>query len=188
MANCKIVVRDEVWCSITGLSNTHVDFLWDKFGVYVDGYRWMPAFKLGRWDGKVRFFERTGKTYVRLLDQVIPLLDQWGYDCELIDHRKYVASPTVDGKITKRDAGGYAIEGTGLDLLGDLELAPGKKFELRPYQLDAILAAVEAGSGFIIAGTGAGKCVTGSTLIKINAPAELVAAIEQIKRDKVYSM
>lgn len=154
---CKIVVRDEVWCILTGLSPVHVDYLWNKFGVYVDGYRWMPAFKLGRWDGKIRFFEKTGKTYVRLLDQIIPLLDQWNYECELVDNRKIYANAAVSGKITKRDAHNIAIEAEGLDIMGDIEFAPGKRFQLRPYQLECIITAVEAGSGFIIAGTGAGK-------------------------------
>lgn len=155
--NCRIVVRDEVWCLITGLSPLHADYLWNKFGVYVDGYRWMPAFKLGRWDGKIRFFEKTGKTYVRLLDQILPLLQEWNYDCELIDKRKAVVNPVIKSKITAWDEHGIAIAAEGLDIMGDIEIAPGKKFQLRPYQLECIIKAVEAGSGFIIAGTGAGK-------------------------------
>lgn len=155
---CKITIKDEVWCFITGLSVYHIDALWNKYGVYVEGYRWMPAFKLGRWDGKIRFFERTGKTYMRLLEEMLPIIDDWGYEFELIDNRKFIQSPVVDGcKIIARDKDGFAIEASGVDLLGDVQFAPGKKFELRPYQLDAIITAVQSGSGFIIAGTGAGK-------------------------------
>lgn len=166
MQKCKIVISNEVWCSITGLKPVMIEFLWNKFGVYVDGYRHMPAFVLGRWDGKIRFFERTGKTYVRLLELIIPLLEN-DYDIDLEDKRKYYESPKLDAKITKRDSSGIGIEATGLDIMGDFEYAPGKKFELRPYQLDSILCAIEEGSGFILAGTGAGKCISGETEITV---------------------
>ena len=160
---CFITVRDEVWCYITGLAPNHIDSIWDEFGIHVDGYFFMPNYKLGRWDGKIRFFEKTGKTYVRLLDKILPFLEKWNYDIELVDHRKPVVQPTVGGTLTKIDGEGIAVEATGLDLLGDIDLHPGKKFLLRPYQLQCVKTAVEAGSGFIIAGTGAGKTsITGA--------------------------
>ena len=159
---CILTVRDEVWCFLTGLSPTHIDVLHNKFGVHVDGYFFMPAYKLGRWDGKIRFFEKTGKTYVRMLDKILPYLEEWGYEIELVDHRKAWTNPTVPGILTSFDEG-IAVSGDGLDLLGDVELRPGKKFELRPYQLQCVQDAVNAGSGFIIAGTGAGKTsITGA--------------------------
>lgn len=154
---CHLTVKDEVWCYITGLTQSDLEFLWNKFGVFVDGYFFMPAYKLGRWDGKIRFFDKTGKTYFRLLDKILPYLEGWGYDIELTDNRKPLVNPTYHGQVTKIDAKGIAIEGTGLDIFGDIEVRPGKLFRLRPYQLQALLDAIEAGSGFIIAGTGAGK-------------------------------
>lgn len=138
---CTLTVRDEVWCYVTGLIPAHVDSLWHTFGVHVDGYFFMPAYKLGRWDGKIRFFEKTGKTYVRLLDRVLPYLDKWGYDIELVDNRKPQNNP--------------GLRATD-DLFGGAQLG-GKPFKLRPYQVESINEAIEAGSGFIIAGTGAGK-------------------------------
>lgn len=154
---CKITARDEVWCFITGLTPSHIETLSNEFAVHVDGYFFMPAYKLGRWDGKIRFFEKTGKTYIRLLDKILPYLDKWGYDIELVDNRKIFQNPVISGSITKLDKNGIALEGTDLDIMGDIELRPGKKFELRPYQLQCVQDAVSAGSGFIIAGTGAGK-------------------------------
>ena len=155
--NCIINVKDEVWCTINGITPSHNEFLWNKFGVHVDGYFFMPAYKLGRWDGKIRFYEKTGKTYVRLLEKILPYLENWGYDIDLNDNRKVYAQPDIVGELTKIDDHGIALEAVGLDIMGDVFLPDGKKFLLRPYQLQCIQKAVEAGSGFIIAGTGAGK-------------------------------
>lgn len=155
--SCTITVKDEVWCTLTGLLPSHVDYLWNKLGVHVDGYFFMPAYKLGRWDGKIRFFEKTGKTYVRMLDKILPFLDGWGYSIDLKDNRKLWENPEYTGKVTRVDEEGIAIVGENLDIMGDVEIRPGKKFELRPYQLQCVQEAISAGSGFIIAGTGAGK-------------------------------
>lgn len=157
MSKCFITVKDEVWCTISGLSPTHTEVLWNELGVHVDGYFFMPAYKLGRWDGKIRFFEKTGKTYVRLLDRILPYLEKWGYDIELVDKREYWESPTVTGEITEIDSRGIAISGKNLDIMGNVEVRPGKKFQLRPYQLQCVQLCIEHGSGFIVAGTGAGK-------------------------------
>lgn len=154
---CYLTVKDEVWCYFTGLLPSEVKILSDKFAVYVEGYFFQPKYKLGAWDGKIRFFQATGKTYVRIIDRILPLVEHWGYEVELRDERKLWENPTYSGKITKVDEEGIAIAGEDLDILGDVEIRPGKKFELRPYQLQCVQEAIDAGSGFIIAGTGAGK-------------------------------
>lgn len=154
---CYLTVRDEVWCHITGLKPEHNEFLWNKMAIFKDGYFWMPAYKLGRWDGKIRFFDKTGKTYVRLLDKILPYIEGWGYEMELTDNRKAFKHPTFDVNITKYDDNGLALSIEDIDLIPGAEFAPGKPFRLRPYQAQAVAAAVEAGSGFVIAGTGAGK-------------------------------
>ena len=161
MSKCYITVKDEVWVFITGLHGSHNEFLYNKFGIYKDGYFFAPTYKMGRWDGKIRFFEKTGKTYSRLLDKIIPIVDGWGYEIELKDERKYVGAPSVPGQITKVDAAGLALEATGTDIFDNKEILA------RPYQLQCIKAAVEAGSGFIIAGTGAGKTLITAGLSQI---------------------
>ena len=138
---CHLTIRDEVWCHLTGLQPDEVEFLWKKFGIHVEGYFFMPAYKLGRWDGKVRFFEKTGKTYQRLLDKVLPYVEGWGYDIQLVDHRRAYPNP---------------LESAADTMFLHREVY-GKKFKLRPYQVECINACLDAGSGFIIAGTGAGK-------------------------------
>lgn len=138
-----ITVRDEVFCSITGLAPVDTDFLWKKYGIYKDGYIWSPQFKLGRWDGKIRFFDKTGKTYIRLLEEILPILDHWGYEIVLNDKRQ-----TNFPNIRQLSESWFADKGA---------LFKGNPVLIRPYQVDAVNALLDAGDGFIIAGTGAGK-------------------------------
>ncbi len=125
--------------------------LFDKFAVLVEGAFFQPLVKLGRWDGKVRFFSKEGKIYTRLLDEVCVYLEAWGYEIELHDQRRAVQPITlrIDDEWFLRKP----------------EHKLGVK--LRPYQVNAVNAALDATSGFIIAGTGAGKCVDGNTLVNI---------------------
>lgn len=158
---CYLTVRDEVWCHITGLKPEHNEFLWNKFAIFKDGYFWMPSYKLGRWDGKIRFFDKTGKTYFRLIDKILPYIEGWGYDIELTDNRKAFQNPLIDGELTTYDHEGLefplALTADGCNVIPNAEIKPGTPFNLRPYQLQAVKVAIESGSGFIIAGTGAGK-------------------------------
>ena len=98
---CKIKIHDEVYCTIYGLNEKTNSMLWDKFGPFVDGHRFMPAFKLGRWDGRIRFYEKTGKTYVNLLFDIIPLIEQIGYEIELEDNRLYFDEGRLHVKIVE---------------------------------------------------------------------------------------
>lgn len=47
----------------------------------------MPAYKLGRWDGCVRFCDIGGRTYINLLDKLIPIIQQDGIQIEVVDNR-----------------------------------------------------------------------------------------------------
>jgi superfamily II DNA or RNA helicase len=153
---CFLTVRDEVWCSLSGLKPTHVEALWDKLGVFVEGYFFMPSYKLGRFDGKIRFFEKTGKTYVRLLHKILPYLEAWGYEIELVDKRPFYDQPELSSIAYEIDKENIWTECSDRDMFGDVEL-DFQKFELRPYQVQCVNLAVAAGGGIILAGTGSGK-------------------------------
>lgn len=140
-----IWVRDEVWCTVSGLSTGDVTFLWNKFGIEVEGSFWMPARKLGRWDGKLRFFDKTGKIYLRLLGEVTPYLEKWGYHIELHDERRAVN--LVPGRIDEE----WFVRKAAPDAV---------KVKLRPYQVKAINLALDATSGILEMATGSGKSLT----------------------------
>lgn len=140
MKKAYVTVRDEVYCHIAGIEPQDHEFLENKFAMMVEGAFFMPAYKLGRWDGKVRFFDKTGRIYLRLLEQVVPYLEGWGYELELRDERHPVSL------VTERIHENWFVDkGTKL------------KIKLRPYQVEAVNRALDATSGLIEACTGSGK-------------------------------
>lgn len=84
-----IIIKDEVNVKITNLDLETRRKLVNKFKFAVPYARHLPAVKLGRWDGKVAFFQLGGGTYVNLLEEIIPILIQDGYDLVIDDRRTY---------------------------------------------------------------------------------------------------
>jgi superfamily II DNA or RNA helicase len=153
---CTIIVDDEVNTRLGGLRPEHLEALWNKFGIFVDGYYHMPAYQLRRWDGKVRFFDKTGKTYTKLLEEIIPYLVAWDYDVAIDDRR--MPAPVIQDRISE-------------DFFGT------EGFSFRPYQVDVVNKLLAAGSGFAICATGAGKtsmCAALSAVLYANGLQTLV--------------
>lgn len=145
----KLTLTDEVWCHFSGFSSDHHDFLYNKYGVFVDGYRWMPAYQMRRWDGKERFYKPNGITYIALLEEIIPLVTQWGYEIDIDDKRVYHEGPTeahVEEVFAEFDALGI---------------------KLRGYQKESVEILVKHGNGFLVAATGAGKSVVTAAMAAI---------------------
>jgi superfamily II DNA or RNA helicase len=88
MANCTIVIHDEVNCKIEGLEPDARRKLVTKFKYEVPYARHLPAVKLGRWDGKISYFQLSGTTYVNLLPDIIEWLDSRNYHIALDDRRQ----------------------------------------------------------------------------------------------------
>jgi len=89
MKKATIVVRDEVNCSVKDLDLDTRKKLVRQFKYDIPSARFMPAYRLGRWDGTVSFFNLGGSTYVNLLAEVLPTLINAGWDIELDDRRDY---------------------------------------------------------------------------------------------------
>lgn len=89
MATCVIEIKDEVNCKLTGLDLHERKELVNKFKYDIPGARYLPAVRLGRWDGKVAFAQLGGSTYINLLPEILPYLDSRGYDISLNDLRTY---------------------------------------------------------------------------------------------------
>ena len=89
MKKCLIQINDEVNCKIAGLELSERKALMNKFSFEVPGAKYLPSVRLGRWNGKVSYFQLGGSTYINLLEEIIPYLEQCGYDIELEDSRDY---------------------------------------------------------------------------------------------------
>ena len=89
MHKCKIIIKDEVNCKIENLELDARRALMKKFEFEIPGARYLPSVRLGRWNGKTSYFSLAGSSYINLLDQIIPVLENYGYDFELEDLREH---------------------------------------------------------------------------------------------------
>lgn len=129
---CTLKILDEVNIKFEGLDGPEgaavrrsmVNSL--KFDV--PGARYMPAVRLGRWDGKVSFCTVGGASYINALNILLPLVKSEGYDIELVDLRAPVDIdlPNIDENLFK---GRVWPEGHTLE---------GKPIVLRDYQVSCI--------------------------------------------------
>jgi superfamily II DNA or RNA helicase len=92
MKQCTIVIRDEVNIKIEGLDLDCRKALVTAFKYENPAARYLPAVRLGRWDGKIAYFQLGGSTYVNLLPEIMPILDKFDYSPVLDDQREYATS------------------------------------------------------------------------------------------------
>ena len=85
----KLLIRDEVNVKIEGLDLNTRTALVKRYKYEIPGARYQPSVRLGRWDGKVPFFNLGGTTYINLLPEILPYLDEQGYDIAVEDTRSY---------------------------------------------------------------------------------------------------
>jgi len=85
----KLLIRDEVNVKIEGLELGTRTALVKRYKYEIPGARYQPSVRLGRWDGKIPFFNLGGTTYINLLPEILPYLDEQGYDVEVQDTRQY---------------------------------------------------------------------------------------------------
>ena len=149
---CKVRLLDEVAAVVVGLHGDHLDILYKKYSIPAPNYFFNPLYKLGRWDGKIHFIQPNGKTYIYLLEEIIPRIVQMGYEISVEDLRSVVApSPPL----IKDDIFAHVMHPD-----------TGKPTMLRYYQLDGINTLIENGFGIVRASTGAGKTILCTGLCK----------------------
>ena len=76
-------IKDEVNLKIDGLELDARRALMQKFEFEVPGARYMPSVKLGRWNGKVSYCSLAGSTFINLLEDIIPILEELNNSIEL---------------------------------------------------------------------------------------------------------
>ena len=167
MTTAKLIIRDEVNVKIEGLDLVERKKLVDKFKYEIPGARYQPAVRLGRWDGKVAFFNLGGTTYINLLPEIIPYLVERGYDVEIEDTRDYTTTFEFD-KI-KEDSFSHVAWPKGHPKVGE-------SIQLRDYQVEIINNFLTNPQSLQEIATGAGK-----TLIT----AALSASVEKYGRSIV---
>jgi superfamily II DNA or RNA helicase len=100
MPSVTLEIRDEVNVKFVGLDVKTRRKISDAVKYFLPYAFHMPAYKLGRWDGCVRFCDIGGRTYLNLLDKLLPLVAEDGYHIEVNDMRQQWAFEFDDVKET----------------------------------------------------------------------------------------
>lgn len=160
MLRTKLVVRDHVNCAFVGLDPALRRKLCDALKFTVPDAKYTPQFKLGRWDGTVSFCTVTGATYLNLVERVLPLIMDAGYEIDIDDKRpdrQFNFPDPTDRMFADR-----------LWPLGH-QLA-GEPIVLRDYQVDVIRRYLDNLQSVQEVSTGAGKTLVTASLSAIVEP------------------
>ena len=149
-----IYIKDEINCVVSGISKGDNKFLYDELGIFTEGHFFNVKFKTGLWDGKSHFYSKTGVTYVKLLDQIIPRLVSFGYKIILIDKR---TAPAVDNfpiidKLYFHDVWNEARQ---------------EYYTLEDHQVESVNRIINNGGGIVEASTGAGKTIICASISRL---------------------
>ena len=161
MRTATIIIRDEVNIKIEGLELDARRALVNAFKYDVPGARYQPAVRLGRWDGKVSFFQLGGSSYINLLPEILEHLENLNYDVELEDLRNYstrfefepITEDTFADKVWPR---GHPREG--------------EPIILRDYQPEILNKFLENQQSVQEVATGAGKTIMTAALSRSVEP------------------
>ena len=158
MKTCTLQILDEVNATFVDLEPAVRRKCNEALKHFIPHARHTPAFKLGRWDGTVSLFAVNGNTYVNLLDRVLPIIINSGYDIEIEDRRtpKEFLFPEVDEDYVMNFMP-HAVWPKG-------HPAAGKEIKLRDYQVEIIRTFLENPQSLQEIATGAGKTLLTATL------------------------
>jgi superfamily II DNA or RNA helicase len=110
----------------------------DYFSFFAPGYRFSPLFKTKKWNGKTKLFRVQSRTiYAGLKDRVLSFASDRGYD---------VVDNTIHSESGNQDNIDHVVT-------NDVMI----KFNIRDYQMDAFVTAIEKKRQLLIAPTSAGK-------------------------------
>jgi superfamily II DNA or RNA helicase len=155
MKQATIILRDEVNIKIEGLDLDCRKALVNAFKYENPAARYMPAVRLGRWDGKIAYFQLGGSTYTNLLPEILPILEKFDYDVELDDQRTY--SNSFEFGLMSETTFSNKTWPAGHPIAG-------QPIELRDYQVEIINNFLENPQCIQEVATGAGKTIMTASL------------------------
>ena len=156
----KLIIKDEVNVRFEGLDVITRRKISDKLKYFLPYAYHLPAYKLGRWDGNIRFCDIGGRTYLNLLDKILPIIEEQDYEVEVEDNRG-----THDFQFQLID------ESIHFDKTwGPKHPLAGQPIVLRDYQVQTINKFLEQPQCLQEIATGAGKTIITATLSQLVQP------------------
>lgn len=152
---CQLVIKDEVNIKFENLDLDMRKLLVKTFKYQLPYARHLPAVRLGRWDGTVAFFQLGGSTYLNLLPEILPILEQHDWDIELNDQRENIHQ--FEFKQISEDSFSHITWPVN-------HPSAGKPIQLRDYQVEVINSFLSNPQCLQEVATGAGKTIITAAL------------------------
>tara|TARA_Y100001936_G_C16094217_1_gene690143 strand:+ start:453 stop:3041 length:2589 start_codon:yes stop_codon:yes gene_type:complete len=149
MKTAIIKILDEVNVKIEGADPLVRRKMVDACRFFVPNARHTPAYKLGRWDGYKNLCTIGGRTYLAMLERVLPILIEAGYHVDIDDQRQDFSFIKFDE--LKSDSYSHFIWPEGHPF-------EGQALSLYDHQLDVLNGCGQNLQSVYIAPTAAGKC------------------------------
>ena len=151
---CTLRILDECNIKFDGLDPVIRREMVNTLKFEVPGARFMPSVKLGRWDGKKSFCTVGGQSYINLLDILLPMVTDKGYEITLDDQRKpsNIKLPTIDENLFEGRVWPKGHENAGEPIV------------LRDYQVECINEYFTNHQAIQEISTGAGKTILTAAL------------------------
>lgn len=150
MAKTRLEIIDEVNCKFHDLDIVTRRKMVESLEFILPYARHTPAFKLGRWNGKMSFADIGARSYLNLLDILLPIVQDAGYDVEIDDKR----DNSHDFEFEEIDENSYSHIKWPKG-----HVKEGEGITLRDHQVDVINSYLNNITGINIAPTGAGKTI-----------------------------
>ena len=155
MISCRIVIQDEVNVKVENLPVEYRRKIANKLKFQVPYARYLPQYKLGRWDGTISFFGIGGTGYVNHLDIIVNTLVDAGVEiADIVDKRQ------------KHELTFDAIDENywGDTTWPEGHQCAGQPIVLRDYQVEVVNNFIKSPQALQEVATGAGKTIITATL------------------------
>ena len=148
MSIAKLIIKDEVNVKIEGLSPECRRTMIKELEYFVPGAQHQPSVKLGRWNGRKSFADTAGRSYLNLLDRLLPIIQKYGYEIEIDDQRQ----SNIDFEFEEVDENSYSH----INWPKGHTIA-GQPIIIKDHQVESINAYLNNLTGISILPTGSGK-------------------------------
>lgn len=136
-------IMDQVNIKFTDLDAFTRRKMVDSVKYFLPQARYSPAYKLGRWDGTISYATLAGATYLNLLEKVLPIIYDAGYEIEIQDERQQQPAdfvfPEVDEYIVSDRTwpAGHPAEGEPI-MVRDYQVKALNTFFRNPQSIQSI--------------------------------------------------
>lgn len=159
MSKIIITYKDWVKCNIQGLTDYDKQMLVNAYKIFVPMARFSPKYKLGVWDGYIRFFELTGNTYVSLIPEILSKLDLSHYEDVECIYAKDLKSDVDLGEVIDNNYMSDICWEEGHRLAG-------QPIRLEDHQVRVVNAFLHNHRGVVSSCTGSGKTLISAALFR----------------------